>query len=155
MTKPTCRRLIPLGLALVSFLAVAGCGDDADSDEAAVKEVITGFFTDVAENNGTEACERLTTGTVRIFSVVAPAAGAPATCSDHIRVVNGQMTEEEKDALKTAEVKSVTVSGDAATVAPDDVVFELRGTSTLLSSVKAGPVLLKNVDDEWKIESLG
>ena len=78
-----------------------------------------------------------------------------STCPDNIRAVNGQLSEEEKEALKSAEVKAVTINGDTATVNPQDVEFEIEGTSSLLSSVKGGPVQLKNVDDEWKIESLG
>ena len=147
-------RLAPLALVLAALLVVAGCSDDSDSD-AEVKGVVTGFLTDLAENRGTEACDRLTTGTVRILSAVAPAAGTAATCPDNIRAVNGQLSEEEKEALKSAEVKAVTIDGDTATVNPQDVEFEIEGTSSLLSSVKGGPVVLKNVDDEWKIESLG
>ncbi len=153
-TRSICRTA-PLALLLASSLFIAGCSDDADSDEAAVKGVITGFFTDLAENRGTEACDRLTTGTVRILSAVAPSAGTAATCPDNIRAVNGQLSEEEKEALKSAEVKAVTISGDTATVNPQDVEFEIDDTSSVLSTVKAGPVQLKNVDDEWKIESLG
>ncbi len=146
--------MIPLTLLLAFWLFVAGCSD-SDSDEAAVKDTITGFFTDLAENHGTEACDRLTTGTVRILSAVAPSAGTAATCPDNIRAVNGQLSEEEKEALKSAKVKAVTISGDTATVNPNDVEFKIEGTSSLLSSVKAGAVQLKNIDDEWKIESLG
>jgi hypothetical protein len=155
MTRSTCRRLFPLALLLCSALVVAGCGDDADSDESQVKDVITGFFADVAENRGTEACDALTVGNVRFLSAVAPAAGVPATCPDNVRAVNGQLSEEEKEALKTAEVGEVTISGDTATIAPQAVEFELAGQSTLLSSVKTGPVVLKKAGDEWKIESLG
>jgi hypothetical protein len=155
MTTRSIRGLAPLALLLASLLVVAGCGDDADSEEDAVKGVVTGFFTDLAENRGTEACDRLTTGTVRILSAVAPSAGTAATCPDNIRAVNGQLSEEEKEALKSAEVRAVTVSGETATVNPNDVEFEIEGTSSLLSSVKGGPVVLRNVDDEWKIESLG
>ena len=154
MRPRSIRRIAPLALLLAS-LVVAGCGDDGDSGEDAVKGVVTGFFTDLADNKGTEACNRLTTGTVRILSAVAPAAGTPATCPDNIRAVNGQLSEEEKEALRSAEVKAVTINGDTATVNPQDVEFEIEGTSSLLSSVKGGPVQLKNVDDEWKIESLG
>ena len=155
MRTRSIRRLAPLAVVLASVLVVAGCGDDSDSGEDAVKGVVTGFLTDLAENKGTEACDRLTTGTVRILSAVAPAAGTSATCPDNIRAVNGQLSEEEKEALKSAEVKAVTIDGDTATVNPQDVEFEIEGTSSLLSSVKGGPVVLKNVDDEWKIESLG
>lgn len=154
MSRRGIRRLAPLALLLVSTLVVAGCSY-SDSDEAGVKDAITGFFTDLAENKGTEACNRLTTGTVRILSAVAPAAGTAATCPDNIRAVNGQLSEEEKEALKSAEVKAVTISGDTATVNPQDVEFENEGTSGLLSAVKAGPAQLKKIDDEWKIESLG
>ncbi len=155
MTRRSHRVLIPFLLVLASFLFLAGCGDDSDSHEAAVKGTITGFFTDVAENRGTQACDRLATGTVRLLSALAPSAGVPATCPDGIRAVNGRLSDEEKEALKSAEVKTVTISGDTATVNPNDVEFEIEGTSGLLSNVKGGTVQLKKIDDEWKIESLG
>ena len=154
MRTRSTRRLAPLAVLLASFLVVAGCSD-SDSDEAVVKDVIAGFFSDVAENHGTEACDRLTSGTVKLLSAVAPAAGTPATCPDDIRAANGQLSEEEKEAMKSVEVKAVTVNGDTATVNPNDVVFELGETSGPLSNVKSGPVVLRKVDDEWKIESLG
>ena len=154
MTRRSRCRLVPLAL-LLSVLVLAGCGDDSDSGEGEVKDVVTGFFADVAENRGTEACDALSVENVRFLSAVAPAVGVPATCPDNVRAVNGQLSEEEKEALKSAEVKAVTISGDTATVNPQDVEFEIDDTSSVLSTVKAGPVQLKNVDDEWKIESLG
>ena len=154
MTSRSRRCLVPVAL-LLSLLVVAGCGDDSDSDEAEVKEVLTGFFTDVAEARGEEACDRLTVSTVRFLSAVAPVVGVPATCPDNVRAVNGQLSEEEKEALKTAEVGAVTISGDTANVNPQEVKFEHEGQSALLSSVRAGPVVLKKVGDEWKLESLG
>ena len=146
--------MVPLAL-LLSVLVLVGCGDDSDSGEGEVKDVLTGFFADVAENRGTEACDALSVGNVRFLSAVAPAVGVPATCPDNVRAVNGQLSEEEKEALKTAKVGEVTVSGDTATVDPNEVEFEVAGESTLLSTVKSGPVVLKKAGDEWKIESLG
>jgi hypothetical protein len=155
MRRRSIRRMAPLALLLASSLVVAGCNDDSDSDEAEVKDVLTGFFTDVAEARGEEACDALTVATVRFLSAVAPVAGVPATCPDNVRAVNGQLSEEEKEALKTAEVGQVTVSGDTATINPEEVKFEHEGESALLSSVRAGPTVLKRVGDEWKLESLG
>ena len=152
MTRRSRRRLVPLALVL-SVLMVAACGDDSDSGD--VKGVLTGFFTDVAENRGTEACDALSGENVRFLSAVGPAVGVPATCRDSVMAVNGQLSEEEKEALKTAKVGEVTVSGDTATVSPQEVEFEIVGESILLSSVKSGPVVLKKAGDEWKIESLG
>jgi hypothetical protein len=148
------RRLVPVAL-LFSLLVVAGCGDDSDSDEAEVKDVLTGFLTDVAEARGQDACDALTVASVRFLSAVAPVAGVPATCPDSVRAVHGQLSEEEKEALKTAEVGQVTVSGDTATIDPQEVEFEHEGQSALLSSVRASPVVFKRVGDEWKLEALG
>ena len=155
MTRNGCRRLSTLALLLCSLLVVAGCGDDADSDEGQVKDVITGFFADVAENRGTEACDALTTGTVRAFSAVAPVSGVPATCPDNISAAYGKLGDEEKEALKRAKVREVTIRGDTATVSPEDVEFEHEGQSALLSSIRSGPVVLKKAGDEWKIETMG
>ena len=154
MTRRSRRRLVPVAL-LLSLLVVAGCGDDSDSGEAEVKDVLTGFLADVAEGRGEEACDALTVASVRFFSAVAPAAGVPATCPDQVRAVHGHLSEEEKGALKTAEVGQVTVSGDTATVNPEEVEFEHEGQSALLSSVRANPVVFKRVGDDWKLEALG
>ena len=154
MRNRSSRRLVPLALLLASVLVVAGC-NDSDSDEAQVKDVLTGFFTDVAEGRETEACDALTTGTVRFLSAAAPTAGVPATCADGVRAARGQLSEEEREALTTAEVRQVTISGDTATVNPQDVEFEIADQSALLSAAKAGPVVLRKAGDEWKIESLG
>jgi hypothetical protein len=148
-------RLAPLALLLASILVVAGCGDDSDSDEAKVESVVTGFFENLADGRAEEACDALTSGTVRLLSLQGPAGGTPATCPANVATVHGQLSEEEKEAMRAVEVKAVTVSGDTATVQPNDVEFDFEGESTLLSSVRSGPVVLRKFQGDWKLESLG
>ena len=54
------RRLLATVLAVLALsVVVAGCGDDP-SPEDEVKDVVTGFFDDVADGDGTAACAKLT-----------------------------------------------------------------------------------------------
>jgi hypothetical protein len=155
MRTRSIRRLAPLALLLAAFLVVAGCNDDSDSDEAKVKSVVTGFFDDLADGRAEEACDALTSGTVKLLSLQGPAGGTPATCPANVATVHGQLSEEEKEAMRGAKVKAVTVNGDTATVNPNDVEFQFEGQSTFLSSARSGPVVLRKFEGDWKLESLG
>ena len=140
-------------VAGVSLLVLAGCSGE-DSEDAKVRSVVTGFFSDLADGDGA-ACDVLTGNATRLASLLAASANAPATCPDSVKVLSGQLSSDEKEALKNAKVNRTTISGDQATINPSDVEFLLNGQSQLLSSVRAGPTQLIKVDGGWKINSLG
>ena len=138
----------------LSLLVLAGCSE-AESEDAEVRSVVTGFFSDLADGDGT-ACGALTGAATRLASLSAQMANVPATCQEAVKVFSGQLNAEEKKAMKDAKVNRVTINGDQATIAPTDVEFPLAGgQSQFFSSMKAGPTHLLKVDGSWKIDSLG
>lgn len=148
--KPWWTGTVAVGISLV---LLAGCSS-AKSDDAEVRDVVTGFFSDLGEGKST-ACDALTGAATRLAGVVALMANAPATCPEAVKVFSGQLSAEEKKALTKAKVNRTTVNGDQASIAPTDIEFPVNGQSQFLSSVKAGPTHLVKVDGNWKIDSLG
>jgi hypothetical protein len=151
MTTRTCWRLAAVAL---SVIALAGCST-SDSDEAKVKSVVSGFFSDLGAGRGSAACSALTGSATRLAGLIAEAANAPASCPEAVKVLDGQLSSDEKAAVKNVKVKHVTVSGEEATISPTDVEFSVNGKSSLLSNVKSGPTHLTKASGSWKIDSLG
>lgn len=143
-----------LAIIALSVIALAGCSK-SESDEAKVKSVVSGFFSDLGAGRGSDACDALTGPATRLAALGAQIANAPASCPEAVKVVHGQLSSEEKEALKNVKVKRATVSGDEATIAPSDVEFSVNGKSALLSNVKSGPTHLTKASGSWKIDSLG
>jgi hypothetical protein len=150
----TTRSVWRLAAVALSLLTLAGCSK-SDSDEAKVKSVVSGFFSDLGAGRGSEACSALTGSATRLAGLIAQVANAPATCPEAVKVLDGQLSSDEKDALKNVKVKQVTVSGEEATIAPTDVEFSVNGKSSLLSNVKSGSTHLTKASGSWKIDSLG
>ena len=150
MTRPYWR----LAVVALSVIALAGCSK-SESDEAKVKSVVSSFFSDLGAGRGSDACDALTGPAIRLAALGAQMANAPASCPEAVKVVNGQLSSDEKEALKNVKVKRATVNGDEATIAPSDVEFSRNGKSSLLSNVKSGPTHLTKASGGWKIDSLG
>ncbi len=146
-------RLAATTLVAVMIVAV-GC-ERQESEADQVQEVVEGFLADAAEGRGEEACGALTGDAVRYVSVVGIAAQTEASCPEAVQALSGQYSESEKEALKSATVKRVSVSGNRATIARQDIEFNFRGESRLFPSATDAPVLLVKTDTGWKIESLG
>jgi hypothetical protein len=69
--------------------------------------------------------------------------------------LSGQLAADEKEALKSADVKGVAVQDDRATIAREDIVLEYQGESRLFPRAPGAEVVLVKTGDGWKIESLG
>ena len=138
------------GLALVGI----GCSKK-DTDEAKVTVVVKDFLSDAADGKGAEACSYLTGDAVRYVSTVGVVAQTSASCPDAVKALSGQFAADEKEALKGADIEKVSVSGDRATIAREDVKIDYKGQSHLFPSATKSPILLVKTDDGWKIESLG
>lgn len=143
-----------LAALLVAVIGVAGCGE-SESDEDKVEATVTGFFDDVAGGKGDAACARLTGSAVRELSAAAFLLQAPASCPEAIKLVNDQLSDDEKDSLKSAKVNRAIVTGDRATVADSDIEVELEGQSGLFRNNDPKPWQLEKAGDDWKISSLG
>jgi hypothetical protein len=143
-----------VGLLALTVVA-AGCGE-SDSDEEAVKSTVAGFLEDVADGDGGAGCARLTEAGVREFSSAAFFLQAPATCPEAIKVANGQLSDDQKKALRTAKVNRVTVSGERATVADSDIELDVEGDGSILFlNNDPKPFQLEKSGDSWRIASVG
>ena len=152
---PRLRRLASVVAALaVTALVVAGCGD-SESEEDRVKDTVTGFFDDVAEGEGQAGCARLTDSAVKELSAAAFLLQPPASCQEALEAASRQLGDEEKEALKSAKVIRVTVTGDRATVSDSDIELDLEGQSSVFRNNDPKPVQLEKSGEDWRISSLG
>jgi hypothetical protein len=152
---PLPRRLLATIVAMMALAGLAaGCGDDP-SPEDEVKDVVTGFFDDVADGDGAAACAKLTAGALDQLNQAAFLLQAPGSCREAVESVSRQLSGDDKDALHSADVNRAAVTGNRATVADADIALELSGQSTLFRNNDPAPLTLDKVGDDWKISSLG
>ena len=138
----------------VGMVAGAGCRE-SDSEEAEVESVLTSFLADAADGRGDEACEALTGNAVRYVATVGAVAQTEASCPEAVEALSGLFAADEKEALKSADVKRVSIQDDRATIAREDILLEYQGESRLFPRAQGAQVVLVKTDDGWKIESLG
>ncbi len=153
------RRMWPSGvvraLATVALVAVAaGCGGST-SDTDKVKASVSDFLTAVADDKGASACALLTDSAIQELNSAAFLLRAPASCADAIEGFNRQLSSDEKKALKSAEVNRVTITGDKAIVADNDLLLEAGGEAGLFRNNDPRPLALERIGGDWKISSLG
>jgi hypothetical protein len=142
------------GILLAAAVLLVGCSEE-DSDEAQVKAVVTDFLRDAADGRGTEACSRLTGDAVRYVGTIGAVAQTEASCPDAVETLSGLFASDEKEALKSATVKRINLSGDRATIAREDIEIKYQGESHLFPRPSNSPVIVIKTDTGWKIESLG
>ncbi|MGI9023062.1 MAG: hypothetical protein ACR2HV_07515 [Acidimicrobiales bacterium] len=141
-------------LAAVVAIVVAGCGGStSDSDKA--KSTVTEFFEAVANGKGDTACALLTDSAIKELNSAAFLLRAPASCAEAIETFNRQLSSDDKKSLKSAKVNRVTVTGDRATVADNDIVLTSGGEAGLFRNNDPRPVALEKIGSDWKISSLG
>jgi hypothetical protein len=152
---PLPRRLLASLVALLALAGLAaGCGDDPSAEDE-VKDVVTGFFDDVADGDGGAACAKLTAAALDQLNQAAFLLQAPGSCREAVESVSRQLSGDDKDALHSADVNRAAVTGSRATVADADIALELSGQSTLFRNNDPAPLTLEKVGDDWKISSLG
>ena len=149
------RRLLA---TLVTVLAlagvVAGCGGGKSAEDE-VKDVVTGFFDDVADGDGAAACAKLTGVALDQLNQAAFLLQAPGSCREAVESVSRQLSGDDKKALHSAEVNGATVTDANATVADADISLRMSGQATLFRNNDPAPLTLDKVGDDWKISSLG
>ena len=148
------RLLATLATVLALAAGATGCGDDKSAEDE-VKEVVTGFFADVADGDGAAACAKLTATALDQLNQAAFLLQAPGSCREAVESVSRQLSGDEKKALESAEVNGATVTGANATVADADISLRMSGQSTLFRNNDPAPLTLDKVGDDWKISSLG
>ena len=149
------RRLLATVVTVLALAGVVtGCGDDTSAEDE-VKDVVTGFFDDVADGDGGAACAKLTGPALDQLNQAAFLLQAPGSCREAVESVSRQLSGDDKQALHSAEVNGATVTGTRATVADPDIALEMSGQSTLFRNNDPAPLTLDKVGDDWKISSLG
>ena len=129
-------------MALLAIVCAtgAGCGgDDGPDAEEQVRSVVREYLEAFAEGRGERACAQLTDAARReVVDAVTAAFPEAATvrCEEAITEFALDMTAERKRVLLNPEFGRVTVDGDRATVAIEDV---------------REPLPLARVDDAWRI----
>lgn len=146
-------RAVVLLLAAAILMGI-GCSKE-ETDEAKVASVVKQFLADAADGRGDEACAALTGDAVRYVSTVGVVAQTEASCPEAVSTLSGLLAADEKKALKTASVKEVSVSGDQATIAHEDIELTYQGESHIFPRATNAPVVVIKTDAGWKIESLG
>ena len=131
-----------------------GCSKTT-SDQAKVKTVVKGFLSDTVDDHATQACAALTGDALRFVSSVGAVAGTTASCPDAINTLSGLFAADEKKALKNAEIEKVSISGDRATIAPEDIKIDYQGQSHIFPARTGGPIVVLKTDAGWKLDSLG
>lgn len=126
---------LPLTVAAVLALALAGCGGSSASDEA--KSTAQKYFNDLAASNGKEVCKEIIPQLKKRLETQ-----GPHDCVEQVNGTSRLLTASALANLKAAKVTSVTVSGSKATAQ----VQEGGGHSATVKLVKE--------PSGWKIESV-
>jgi hypothetical protein len=140
---------------VIATLAVAGCGGGgggSSADEKAAEQSARTFLAAFANGNGTVACGLVTpSGQHVLEGEVAAQAGTVGTigCVKIIGLLAGALPASVRDALRTAQIKKVTVNGNTAKIANKDLTSTSGSLSAFLSS--GGPTVLVKQNGVWKI----
>jgi SnoaL-like domain len=127
-------RAASLAMVAACALAGAGCGE---SDEEQVEDTVKAYMSAVADGDGEEACEQLTErGRREIAEGLTEVTGGEG-CAGAFESLHARAGERALRRLRNAEVTSVTVDGDTATLRIEDAPH---------------PPKLRKIDGEWKID---
>jgi hypothetical protein len=136
-------RTLSLALLATAALGVVGCGGDdsggGGDDESQIRDVVRNYAAAIADKDGDTACGFLTESARKQVEAAGAALDADG-CGEVMEKVTAQASDADRQQLKDAEVVSVKVDGDRATV-----------------QVKAGdetgdPSTLIKEDGEWRID---
>jgi hypothetical protein len=141
-------------VAAIAMVLGVACSSST-SDQAKVKTVVKGFLADTVDGRATQACSALTGDALRFVSSVGAVAGTTASCPDAVKTLSGLYAADEAKALKNAKIEKVTISGDRATIAPQDVKIDYQGQSHIFPARSGGPIVVLKTDAGWKLDSLG
>ena len=133
--KPLCRargRPLLAAVLVLASVSLMACGA---SDEEQVAETVTRFYRATAEGDGGEACDQLTDS--------ARGAAGPGQCEAAIEQMGALGGPATKRRLADVAVRGTNVEGKQAT------------TNAILAGQTPVALRLREVDGEWKLESLG
>jgi hypothetical protein len=138
-------------LVVMLGLVAAGCGGSSNAgpsaaDVAKVKSTITQALAAVANGDGATACSlATTTGQATLAKLV-----GSSSCTSAISLLASQLPPNTKAALRDAQVKKVSISGNTATVNNADITAPQANIGDL---PLPPTVLVKQPDGSWKLNS--
>lgn len=136
-------------LALVAVV-VAGCGGSNNAsnsgDVTKIKSTVTRAFAAIADGDAATACSLATPTGQATFEKLLGA----SSCAKAVAEIGGVLTSQMKAALKSAQVKKVSISGNTATIKNSDITAPQANIGAL---PLPPTVLVKQPDGSWKLNS--
>lgn len=149
-------RAAAASIALALTLSVAGCGGGGSSDETAVKQSLQTFLAAIGRGDGKTACSLVTpSGQQALARQIAAITRSSRTVScDLILTETAKLlTAPVKQALESAQVTKVSISGSTATVRSQDVHSPKGSLSAILPA--SAPTKLAKLGGVWKVTTGG
>jgi hypothetical protein len=137
---PPARRSALVVAVALAALPAAGCGGAPAEDE--VRSAWKGAASAAAAGDATEFCERVS---AEGRDTLAERLGV--SCEDAIRLLAPRLDARDRRAIEDAEITSVEVSGDEATV-------RYESTAALAKLGFTGRTTMIRVDDRWLLEGV-
>jgi hypothetical protein len=135
-----------LGAAVLAMLAT-GCGGGDSADTTQVKQTVQRALTALADGNGRVFCALATPGAQAELARTTPG----ASCPDVVIRISHQLSPKVKLGLRHAQVGTVTISGDSASIR-DGSITSTEGKLTGFLQASAPPTkLARQSDGTWKI----
>jgi hypothetical protein len=135
-----------LGAAVVA-VAVTGCGGGGSADASQVKRTVQRALAALADGNGPAFCALATAGAQAELARTTPG----ASCPDVVIRISHQLSPKVKLGLRHAQVGTVTISGDRASIR-DGSITSTEGKLTGFLQASAPPTkLARQSDGTWKI----
>jgi hypothetical protein len=138
------RRRLPAAVVALTLLFLPACGGKSDADRA--KDTMTTFLAALAKGDGKTACGLATaSGRARLVR----AAKGRLSCEGLIALIATRLPPDVKTGLENAQVKKITVNGNAATVQETDITSSKGNLSAFLRS--GTPTKLVKEGGSWKV----
>jgi hypothetical protein len=142
-------RRLPLALVVAAGVAAAGCGAASTDGASAlrVKQTVRTALGDLAAGDGRGFCSLVT----RAERDRLATAFASRSCPAAIHAVGSGLTPAHRTALRHADVKTVTITGAAATVRAADITTTSGSMKGFLSDDGKPTSLVRRADGSWMI----
>ena len=140
----------PRALAAIAVMAgVVGCGGSSSSasDTAAVQQTVTKVLHALGSGDGKTVCSLATKDGQSALAKAVP----HSTCAQVVDLVSVHLSSAVKQALESAKVGKVTISGNHASVSDSAITSSKGSLKGFLQTGSAPTKLTKQSDGSWKI----
>ncbi len=136
-------------LVAVGGAVLAGCGGASlPSGEAAkAAQTLTRAFHALGIGDGATVCSLATAAGQQTLASAVP----HSSCGKVVKIVSAHLTSNQRAALGSVQVKSVTVTGNQATVRARDISSTSGSFKGFLDPRSAPTKLSRQPDGSWKI----